>query len=588
MEIPGVSSSPVNTTTLSIGLLALCQVLATSPTLPPAALGPLRAVLSTDESQLDGRLTLSDAMVESASITVTYAPGDSAPPAITVVLAHPSTAPEGVRAGPFVIAKQTGADDPAIAALVKRLSTLSDDDIWRATGAEGDAEGEAAESPRVVAKRSAGERRVAKWLWHADIAIRVDERDRAAIALGKALSDPDLPSDALLDIAEGYQRIKDLEQVKATLKRWKEVTINDVTSPVETARYVALSGGEVAVLKVLQDARVSHNACGFDGLAKSMDAMGKRTEAYLFLDTAARKTECPEVEATLLEWFVEDKMLYEAEQLSGILAQHDSGNPRIAAVRANLLLAMDKAQDALALLQPVIKRNPRSSLLDTYVVARERLLTGPDALQALADESDGDTQDALKAMTVAVIKMRKGQTEVAERYLKRAEGTFAGHRLSHLLRAKLAFDRGDHPAVVSRLEQIDGLGVPDARSGLDARVEMLRAELSRWTDPVAAKQTLRRAVLLGAQQSEGTKRLVKRAKAQISALDACIAAESAPPCPGPFIHPADHPANEDFDDEADEEVGGFGNWLTIFGVLLLVMVMLRQSRMKGQRTSRWK
>jgi hypothetical protein len=122
---------------------------------------------------------------------------------------------------------------------------------------------------------------------------------------------------------------------------------------------------------------------------------------------------------------------------------------------------------------------------------------------------------------------------------------------------------------------------------LDAEVEALRGELLRWTDPPAARDTLKRTVLLAARYPHGTTKLARRAKAQAAALEACISNKANAPCPGPFLYPKDHPSNEAFDD-SEESVGGFGNWLIVIGVLILFMMMVRQSRMNHQRASRWK
>ena len=94
-------------------------------------------------------------------------------------------------------------------------------------------------------------------------------------------------------------------------------------------------------------------------------------------------------------------------------------------------------------------------------------------------------------------------------------------------------------------------------------------------------------MLLSARQSRGPDPDVRRLKAQATALEACIEAGSEPPCPGPFLHPRDHEANTALEDADDGTSGVFGNWLTIFGVLLIFLVIVRQGRMNRQRSSRW-
>lgn len=575
----------MNYLVIPISLLITAQVAGQAPVLPASATAPLRSALSTDEALLDGRLSLDNAIVEASTVTVSFAPQEGNTGGMTVVLGHPSQSPKGQAAGPFVILRQDGDDAAGVAALVTRLGRLSDSEIWQAQAdqastAQGAKDGNNA--PDTLAMR-----RAKRLLWQGMQAVSVSANTLAKARFDTLSLDPQMPSGAMLDLAEGFRRLNALNETTKTLERWKQATINDITSPIDTARYEALSGREIAVLKVLQDARVSHNACGFDALARAMDAIGRRTEAYLLLDSAARKTDCPEVEATMLEWFVADGRLYEAEQLSGILTQHDGGNPRIAAVRAMLLLGMEKPEAVVALLKPLLERYPLSSLLSFYLIAQQALLSTDGALEALGAQSDETIENGLLAMTVAVAYQQRGNDEATARYLQRAEAQFSGHRMMVLLKAKLTFNRGDRLSVATLLERIDNMDAPDVASPLDAEVEALRGELLRWTDPPAARDALRRTVLLAAKHPHGANRLAKRAKAQGLALDECLKEKANTPCRGPFLYPAEHPANEDFDDSASES-GGFGNWMIIFGVLLLSMIIMRQSRMNRQRDSRWK
>ena len=552
-------------------------------------MAPLRAVLGTDTKALDGRMTLENAMVDASTLTVSYVGSGENAGGITLTLGHPSQSDEGRRAGPFVILKTQGDDEAAINALVARLETLSDAAIWKAEeevqgGATGTGNAES------TAHMSDAERRAERALYKGNQAESVGNIDAAKAVFDSLNADLELPKSAMLDLAEGYHRIKDLDAARKVLDRWKQATINDITSPVQTARYTALSGGEVATLKVLQDARVSHNACGFDKLARSMDAVGKRTDAYLLLDSAARKTECIEVEATMLEWFVEDGRLYEADQLSSVLTQHGSGNPRIVAVRTMLLLGRDKADAVLSLLKPMIRSNPKTSLLALYVFAQRQMLAEGEGIEALALRSDENTTDGPIAMSVAVAHHEAGNDEAAERYLKRAEAVLGQHRMVLGLKARLAFNKGDRMSVATILEAIDALDAPDVSSPLDADIEALRGELLRWTNPPGARDALRASMLLAAKHPDAAGHLARRTKAQLSAIEQCLKEKANTPCRGPFLYPAKHPANEAFDDSADD-ASGFGNWIMILGVLLLFMVVARQSRMNRQRTSRpsrWK
>jgi hypothetical protein len=575
----------VNHLLIALSLIVTAQVTDQAPTLPASATAPLRSALSTNNTLLDGRLTLTDAIVETSTVTVSFAAQEGGASGITVVLGHPSQAPEGRPAGPFVILRHDGGDEAAVADLVTRLSALTSAEIWQSRSKH-TADAETSKAP-YSAPVSAAERRAGRLLWQGRQAVSVGATKLAKQRFDALSLDPELPPSAMLELAEGYRRINGLEETTKTLARWKQTTINDITSPVETAQYEALSGHEVSVLKVLQDARVSHNACGFDALARAMDAIGHRTEAYLLLDSAARKTDCPEVEATLLEWFIADGRLYEAEQLSAILAQHYGSHPRIAAVRSMLLLEMDKPDAVIALLKPLLDAHPNSSLLSFYIIAQRVMIQGEGALEALGAKSDEAIDDGLLALTVAVGYQERGDDDTTARYLQRAEATFAGHRLVKLLEARLTFNRGDRLTVATLLEAIDAMDAPDVSSPLDAEVEALRGELLRWTDPPAARDTLRHTVLLAAKHSQGTVRLARRAKAQGIALEGCLKDKASAPCRGPFLYPAGHPSNEAFDDSEDD-TGGFGNWLIIVGILLLFMMMVRQSRMKRQRGSRWK
>ena len=574
---------------LTLSALVSVQPLATTPTLPEAAAIPLREVLSTDDALLDGRLSLESAMVEASTVRVGYANAKGGSGSITVILGHPSESKKGRRAGPFVILKSEGEDEAAVRALIKRLDRLKDEQIWAAKlGDEPEAKGASEAGARGA--MSDADRRAARALWRGNKAITVGDTEGAKASFDSLSAEPELPAWAILDLAEGYRRIKALDEARQALERWKKATINDITSPVDTARYQALSGEEVEVLKVLQDARVSHNACGFDKLARSMDAVGNRTEAYLLLDSAARKTECIEVEATLLEWFVADGRLYEADQLSSVLTQLGSGNARIVAVQTMLLLGRGKTDAVLSLLKPMIASSPSTSLLSFFVGAQRERVPEEGGIDALGAKSDEDTADGALALTVAFAKHAEGDDEAAKRYLKRAKEALGDHRMVLSLEARIVFNKGDRMGVATILEQIDALDAPDVSSPLDAQIEGLRGELLRWTNPEKARDAFKASMLLAAKHGDAAGRLAKRSKARLSAMEECLKEKANTPCRGPFLYPKDHPANEAFDDSI-EEGSGFGNWMMILGVLLLFMVIARQSKMNRQRTSRpsrWK
>ena len=110
----------------------------------------------------------------------------------------------------------------------------------------------------------------------------------------------------------------------------------------------------------------------------------------------------------------------------------------------------------------------------------------------------------------------------------------------------------------------------------------------RWTDLEASREALRRATLLSARQGRGLFTTMHRLKAQTAAIDTCIEDGTKPPCPGPFVHPRGRDVNTELEDDDGETKGVFGNPLIIFGVLVLFMVMVRQSRMNKRRASRWR
>ena len=371
--------------------------------------------------------------------------------------------------------------------------------------------------------------------------------------------------------------------LKATLERWKTRTINDITSPIEAGRAEVLSGGESSPLKVLQNARVSGQLCGFERLAESMDAMGHRTDGYLLLDAAARKTDCPDVEGTMLEWFVEDGRSQEAAELSGVLVSHDPHNRRVAAVRATLLLAAERNQAVVELLETLVTHAPMSNLFGPYIEARLRLVVGEGDLAAVGEASDAEIGDPLLSLVAAFAHHRDGKEEAARRYLERAGATYGEHPAVVLLQARIAFDRNDRATAVRLLDESAARSIPDRQGAIAALA--LRGELLRWTDHAAAKDGLRKALILASRHVQGVDSSVPRLKAQIAALDECIEDGSPPPCEGPFLHPRGHSGNTALEAADDDDV--FGNGLIIFGVLVLFLVIVRQGRLNKRRVSRW-
>jgi hypothetical protein len=206
-------------------------------------------------------------------------------------------------------------------------------------------------------------------------------------------------------------------------------------------------------------------------------------------------------------------------------------------------------------------------------------------LAALADRSDAHIEDTLTALTAAAAHHHHGKDQAAARYLARASDAYAGHPTAALLQVRLAFDRGDRTTAGRLLAGVEELDHDDPRAHTD--LYALQGELLRWSDPAAARAALRRAVLLSARQSRGPDPGVLRLKAQAAALEACIDDGSPPPCPGPFLHPRDHEANTALEDADDGSSGVFGNWLMIFGALLIFLVIVRQGRKNRQRSSRW-
>ena len=100
-----------------------------TPVLPISATAPIRGALSTHRTMLDGRLTLQRAELNKDTLTVHYVSKRGEAPALTVVLVHPTVAPDGVRAGPFAVQSHRGEDEAALAALVIRLGALHTDQV---------------------------------------------------------------------------------------------------------------------------------------------------------------------------------------------------------------------------------------------------------------------------------------------------------------------------------------------------------------------------------------------------------------------------------------------------------------------------
>jgi len=485
-----------------------------------------------------------------------------------------------------VILSREGEDEAALAALVGRLAALGADQIWRQDAPDTKDAPEKADAPPPDPRpRIEADKRARHLLTRADHALLLGDSEAAIGHLDTLSRDVELASDVWLDLAERFHRTKTTDRVESALKQWKSVTLNDITSPIASARAVVLGGGDISELRVLQNARVSGNVCGFEKLATSMDAMGHRTEAYQFLDTAARKTDCPDVEATMLEWLAADGRLLEADELSKILVEHAPDNHRIAAVRASMLLGSGQHQAVVDLLEPLVRDAPQSDLLGTYLYAGTWLTEGEGELAALGAKSDARIDDTLTALAAAAAHHRQGADEAAVRYLARTADTYAGHPSASILQARLAFDRGDRTTASRLFGAAEGLEHDDPRVYAD--LYALEGELLRWTDPAAARDALRRAVLLSARKSRGPDPDLHRLKAQSAALEECIDDGTQPPCPGPFLHPRDHDANTALEAADDGTSGVFGNWLIIFGVLVLFLVIVRRGRMNRQRASRW-
>ncbi|MDP6944869.1 MAG: hypothetical protein QF464_12020, partial [Myxococcota bacterium] len=290
--------------------LAASSATAATPVLPISATAPIRGVLSTHRTMLDGRLMLQRADLNKDTLTVHYIAKTGEAPALTVVLVHPTVAPEGVRAGPFVVQSHQGEDKAALAALVTRLGALRSDQVWRMIQADTDeAPTEAPEATSVAMETN---ERVARLLWKVDHALVLGE-EAAGKAQLDALSGQDaLPPHVLLDLAVRYRRLQDPDRAAALLARYEAASAGHPRSPLEAAEATVLAGGAISASDVIESA----DACGLQTLAETMDAVGRRDDAYALLRLAAEKTDCPDIEPTLLEWLIADKRVEEADALS--------------------------------------------------------------------------------------------------------------------------------------------------------------------------------------------------------------------------------------------------------------------------------
>ena len=546
--------------------------------IPPSSTSALRSVIGTEAGKLDGRLVLQQAQIDRASVTILFGKALDSVTVIKVSLGHacPEERTDCRQAGPFVLTAVEGDDEPAVDALIRRLSRLTASQIWKKIPAEIEQAEPTQDTSAEDDERARDTQLKLLKAEHAAMLGQKDDAKEALIALGKA---EQTSTSMLLSVAEALWEVEAPGDATAVVARWRE-GVGEDADPIGAWRAKALSGEAVSVPEILETLVGTDAECDIRHIATSMSVSGARQQAYLLLEGAAPKTDCIDIEVTLARWFVEDMRRDEAKELTGLLMAHAPEHDEVRSLRAQLLMGDGQFKEAAAVLEVAAWKDPESGLLSALIGAYQRIEDPPWQEKKLAElkaRAAKDVNDHVAAFLVGVKLHYRGDFSASDTYLTRVATTFYEQPRMHIYRGMNAFNMGEKDRALEHIQTAMNLEAPDPD------VYYCRAELRRWFDVPGAIADLNRYLIQS--NAGGTTNPAKQERVNriIKSLQGCIDRGDPIPCEAPLEHPRGHPANRDPFATSDWTDLSGARLLQIAGVILLIFVILRQRRINQRQ-----
>ena len=534
---------------------------AQSPVLPPTAARPLQQAIELDGAKLARRYVLQEIRIDGTEAVVRFGRKTDGESVLGVTLKHPSRS-EGALAtvGAFSVHGKPGPVDlEALRALTQRLEGLAGDTMWVTPVV---ATKEAAPRPREDTPRVQAARDGVRLALHA---LRIDDGEDAVRRLEALEGDDGLRTAAGLELAEAWWRAGQGERGTKAAKRWRGEAGESVPAPARLRAQV-LAGEELTTAQLTTALGEGTDPCAGDRVAQALDAVGRRPDGHALIGALYAQRACLSAGLQQVSWWVREHRFAEADVLSKDLVERNPESDEAVGRRAQVLMALARPVEAVALLEPVAWKDPESGLLSSLLGAYNRVEDETWQQQKRAElvaRADGDPHDHVAAFFAGVLLHYGGQFEASTRRLEPLLTSLDKQPRLFIYLGMNAFNL-DRPAEgLALIERARSLEAPDPD------VYYCRAEILRWSDPPAAHGDLTR--YLAQTRGSPTSNARKRARVQEMAdgLAACIEKGGPIPCPGPWEHPYGHPANQP---ATDPDAPSLEPWLGAAAALIALVL----------------
>ncbi|MCB9786809.1 MAG: hypothetical protein H6744_08960 [Deltaproteobacteria bacterium] len=480
-----------------------------------------------------GALVLDGLAVERDRVRLTFAARAGGPPRGELELVHPSAAPAGaVKAGPFAVRIVSGASPELAEAVAERVRGLEAARIWSTPEAQPEPDA-GATSPPPQPDDADEAARVALAIRNALHAARTEDEAVARAALVAVQASA--TGNAGPDIAETWYRIGDGERGKAVARAWLAATPDEQSVRAVRAQVLAGGGGDPEALAEAILALPADQRCEGAAVAETMARVGQREPAHALLRRLAeRLPACSSVAALEVAWLLEAVRMDEADARSAEALARFPDAEEMVGLRAQVLLARERPEEAVALLEPMAWRNPDSGLVSSLQGAYMNVKTPgwlANKRAELVRRHEADPSDYTAAFLAGVIMHYEGRLEESNALLEPLVPILGKQPRLYIYLGMNAFDLGDADTGLAWIQKAFDLEAPDPD------VYYCRAEILHYRDPAGALADLEKYLAL----TEGSPTVPEKKHARVAemarTLRECVANGGPVPCPGPWEHP---------------------------------------------------
>lgn len=498
--------------------------------IPVTAEGPLKQAL--EGPWLRGTVTLEGIAVDKDRVRVRFRPAAGGEVSAEIELRR-ATDVEGAAevAGPFSVHVARGETAGLAAAVAERVRGLAAEVVWQEPEAPAPPDGIPSAPPLAVEEGEA--ERVSVAIRNALHAVKTEDAAAARAAL-EGVAGAEL-GNAGPDLAETWYRIGDAARGKAVARAWlgrapAEQSVRALRASVLAGEAPAVEALARAVAALPDDER-----CGGAAVAESLARAGDTAKAQALFEALGEATpECGGVAALEVRWHLEAGRMAEADARSKAAIARFPDDEGVIGLRAQVLLAQDRAVEAVALLEPVAWKNPGSGLVSSLQGAYMNVkIEGwlPKKRAELVARHAADPGDYTAAFLAGVIMHYEGRLRESNAMLEPLVPILGKQPRLFIYLGMNAFDLGDTDAGLAWIEKAYALEAPDPD------VYYCRAEILRYRDPAAALADLEKYLALTAGSPTVPEKKHARVAEMARGLRECVAAGGPMPCPGPWEHP---------------------------------------------------